>query len=123
MGNSHLIQYDVATAMPVLIRININQRMNFPTDGATQIKQAIANWASGSNISTGRPNIPISGDDKGTLSWTDVLSSFLGVVPGFDFVDMEFSANAGSTWTTSPNSLPVPFGSFVTISTVTVNGS
>ena len=121
VGNSHLIQYDVATAMPVQIRININQRTNFPTDGATQIKQAIANWASGSNTSTGRPNIPISGDDKGTLSWTDVLSSFLGVVPGFDFTDMEF--NSGSGWTTSPNSLPVPFGSFVTLSTITVNGS
>jgi hypothetical protein len=123
VGNSHLIQYARAYPMSVLIRINISPRLNFPTDGATQIKQAISNWASGSNTTTGRPNIPISGDDKGTLSWTDVLSAFVAVVPGFDFLNMEFSGDGGSTWTTSPNSLAVPFGSFVAISTITVNGT
>ena len=123
VGNSHLIQYDTAQALATSVRINIAPRSNFPTDGIAQIKQAVSNWGAGVDATTGRPNIQISGDDKGTLSWTDVLSSFVATIPGFDFLDMEFSNPVLGGWTTSPQSMQVPFGYFVAISSVTVNGA
>lgn len=120
LGVAHAISYDLATPLTVGIMITISRRVNWPTDGIRQIQAAIATWAAGSNAVTGKPNLQIGGDDKGMLSWTDVVASFINVVPGFDLVSTTFSADSGSTWTTSPNSLPVPFGNFVSIGVVFV---
>jgi hypothetical protein len=122
VGNTHPIYYDKATSMDVWVNVTVTKRVNWPTNGALLIKEAISAWAAGSNTTTGKPNIQIGGDDKGALSWTDVLASFLNSVPGFDFVSLQFSVDAGATWTTSPSSLQVPFKSFVSISNVLVNG-
>lgn len=120
VGNSHEIRYDLAEPLSVLVKVTISKRYNWPQDGAQRITDAITSWAAGTNSTTGKPNIQISGNDKGVLSWTDVLASFVNAVPGFDFVALQFSSDAGSTWTTSPASLPIPFGSFVEITGVTV---
>jgi hypothetical protein len=120
VGNSHEMRYDLATALPVLVAVVVSRRYNWPQNGATLIANAITSWASGTNPDTGKPNIQISGNDKGELSWTDVLASFVNAVPGFDFVSLRFSADAGSTLTTSPASLHIPFGAFVEITGVTV---
>ena len=120
LGVAHTINYDLATPLTVGMLITIRRRLNWPTDGGRQIQAAIATWAAGSNAVTGRPNIQIGGDDKGMLSWTDVVASFITAVPGFDLVSLVMSADSGSTWTTSPDSLPIPFGKFVSIATVLI---
>jgi hypothetical protein len=120
VGVAHPIYYDLATSLAVAIKITIVKRVNWPSDGVRQIQAAIAKWAVGSNPSTGKPNIKIGGDDNGMFSWTDVVAAFINTVPGFDLVSLAFSIDSGSTWTTSPNSLPVPFGSFVSIGSVLV---
>jgi len=119
-GKAHPINYDLATATDVMIRITVASRYNWPSDGATQIEDAITAWAAGTNADTGKPNIAIGGDDNGTLSWTDVVASFINSVPGFDLTLLEFSADAGSNWTTSPASLVIPFGTYANITDVTV---
>jgi hypothetical protein len=119
LGVAHPIHYDLATQIAVDIRISVARRTNWPTNGTAIIQAAIAKWANGSNSTTGKPNIQIGGDDQGKLSWTDVVGSFINEVPGFDLINLQFSSD-GSTWTTSPNSLSVPFGGFVSISSVTV---
>lgn len=120
LGGAHEIRYDLAEALEVMVKVTVRRRYNWPEDGARQIEDAITTWAMGTNQDTGKPNLQISGDDLGSLSWTDVLSSFLNGPPGFDFVALQFSTDAGSTWTTSGQSLPIPFGSFAEISDVTV---
>jgi hypothetical protein len=120
VGVSHAINYSLATALDVDVKVTVEMRYGYPADGARQIENLITDWAAGSNAVTGKPNIKISGDDRGSLSWTDVLAAFVGQVPGFDFVSLAFSTDSGSTWTTGQDSLPIPFGSFVQISSVTV---
>lgn len=120
LGVAHAIHYDVATALEVGIRISLTRRVNWPADGGRRIQAAVAAWAAGLNAATGKPNLQIGGDDRGMLSWTDVVASFINSVPGFDFISLEFSADSGATWTTSPHSLPIPFGSFVSIAIVFV---
>jgi hypothetical protein len=120
VGVAHPIYYDTAIPLTVWIWVGVRKRVNWQTDGSRQIQAAIAQWASGSNAATGKPNLQIGGDDLGMLSWTDVVASFLGVVPGFDLVSLRFSGDSGSTWTESPNSLPIPFGYFVSIGTIMV---
>jgi len=120
VGNLHEINYDLATPLGVAIRIRVNTRYNWPADGSRQIANLITAWAVGNNPATGKPNIQVSGDDKGTLSWTDVLGSFVGLVQGFDFVGLWFSADGGATWTADGASLPIPFGSFVEIASIEV---
>lgn len=122
VGVPHETSYSLATPMPIQIRVTIRKRYNWPTDGALQIESAIAKWAGGSNAITGKPNIQIGGNDNGELSWTDVVASFISQVVGFDFVGLSFSVDSGSTWTTSPASLQIPFGSFAQFSSVVVIG-
>lgn len=119
-GITHEVNYDLATPLDVSVKVTVSKRTNWPENGATQIANSITSWAAGSNATTGKPNIQISGNDKGELSWTDVLASFVNVVPGFDFVALQFSTDNGATWTASPASLPIPFGVFVQISDVSV---
>lgn len=120
VGVSHVIKYSLATPLNVDVKITIAKRYNWPADGARQIANLVTAWAAGSNETTGKPNIKISGDDQGSLSWTDVLASFVGQVPGFDFVSLVFSTDGGSTWTVSGASLPIPFSSFAQIDSITV---
>lgn len=120
LGGSHAIRYDLAEALPVLVKVKVAKRYNWPEDGARQIANEITTWASGTNETTGKPNLQISGDDRGSLSWTDVLASFLHEVPGFDLTSLQFSTDNGSTWTADRASLSIPFGSFAEIAGVTV---
>ena len=123
LGVAHQILYDVATPLNVQIAIAISPRVNWPADGANQIKAAISSWIDGTNVVTGKPNRSIGGDDKGMLSWTDVVGAFIGTVPGFDFVSLSFSTDGGSTWTTSPASVTIPLLQFASITTILVNGA
>jgi hypothetical protein len=123
LGVAHAIKYDMALPLDVQISLHVSPRVNWPTDGADQIRALIASWALGTNATTAKPNLPIGGDDTGVLSWTDVVGAFIGQVPGFDFIDLTFSADGGSTWTTSPAPLTIPFGKFASIATILVNGS
>jgi hypothetical protein len=120
VGVAHQISYSTATALNVQLQIGVRPVYNWPTDGKEQIAALISKWAQGSNAVTGKPNIQIGGNDRGQLSWTDVVASFLGQVPGFDFLGLSFSVDGGSTWTLSPASLSIPFGSFAQISVVDV---
>lgn len=123
LGQAHEIRYDLATALSVLVKVVVARRYNWPEDGARQIANEITTWASGTNERTGKPNLQISGDDRGSLSWTDVLASFLHEVPGFDLTSLQFSTDNGSTWTADRASLVIPFGSFAEISGVTVEAT
>jgi hypothetical protein len=114
-GHPHEIRYDFAEAVDVSIRVTITRRYNYPLDGDAQIAAAIVAWAEGSNVDTGKPNIPIGGDSRGNLSWTDVLASFVNSVHGFDLVSMQFSTNGGSTWTANGDSLPLSFNQVASI--------
>lgn len=114
-GVAHPISYSTATPLSVAVQVTISKRYNFPTDGAEQIVQAIATWAAGTNATTKKPNLQIGGDDKGELSWTDVLASFLNAVPGFDFKAIKFSTDGGSTWGFPNTNLVIPFGDFASI--------
>jgi hypothetical protein len=116
VGVAQTINYDLATPLSVGVTVTLSKRYNYPTDGDKRISDAITAWAAGSNKVTGKPNIQVSGNDKGQLSWTDVLAAFLNSVPGFDFVGLSFTTDAG----TVAGNLPVPFGSFVEISSVSV---
>jgi hypothetical protein len=120
VGTPYETKYDLAHPLGVLVKVTVSVRYNWPTNGAAQISTAVAAWAAGKTAKTGKPNIQISGNDKGVLSWTDVLASFLNTVPGFDFAGLAFSIDSGGTWTTSPASLPIPFGYFAEITGVTV---
>lgn len=120
VGVGHEINYDLASSLSVAVKVTVRRRYNWPEDGVRQITNAITSWATGTNETTGKPNLQISGDDLGSLSWTDVLASFVHGTPGFDFVSLQFSTNSGGTWTTSGQSLPIPFGSFAEIASVSV---
>ena len=125
VGNAQTIKYDTAVAYPVPIQVTLIKRYNWPTDGADRIRAAITAWFAGTNATTGKPNIQISGNDRGVLSWTDVLASFINTVPGFDLVGLAFGyydGDWGLRWTTSPASLTIPFGSFAELGTVMVPG-
>jgi hypothetical protein len=124
LGVAHTVRYDTATAINVLVAIAVRRRTNWPTDGGAQIQALISAWAKGKN-SAGKPNCPIGGNflgqgDAGQLSWTNVLGSFLGQVPGFDFVSMVFSVDGGATWSTSGANVTIPFGQFAKIASVVV---
>jgi hypothetical protein len=128
LGVAHTIWYDKATPVTVQVAVTIHTRTNWPTDGAAQIKALISSWSDGANATTGKPNLPIGGDDTGALSWTDVVGSFLGQVPGFDFQSLTFaiSTDGGSTYgtpTVSPANLTIPFKQFAQIASVLVNGA
>jgi hypothetical protein len=123
LGAPREIRYDLAVALAVQIKVKVAKRYNWPEDGSRRITSAITSWATGTNATTGKANLQISGDDRGSLSWTDVLSSFLHDVPGFDFTSLQFSTDSGSTWTTDRTSLSIPFGSFAEIAGVTVEAT
>ncbi len=126
LGVSHDIYYDLATALDVQVAVTISTRTNWPSDGGAQIAALILGWANGTDPVTGKPNCPISGieltpgSDQGALSWTDVVGSFLGQVPGFDFVSLTFSLDGGATWSTNGQNLVIPFTRFASISSISV---
>jgi hypothetical protein len=114
-GHPHVIHYDDAEAVRVLVRIAIVKRASWQLDGADRIKAAIATWVAGTNADTGKPNIQIGGDGNGNLSWTDVLASFINTVAGFNFTSMQFSIDAGSTWLANGANVPIDFNKLASI--------
>lgn len=79
-GNSHPVYYDRAISLRVCVGISLATRAGWPSDGAQQIANLIGAWSA--NVQ----NHPLGGDSAGELSWTAVLGSFLGLVPGFDLI-------------------------------------
>lgn len=110
-GNSHPIIYDVATPLVVDIRMQIVTRSGWPSDGATQIQNAIAAWASHPQ------NTPLGGSGTVGLPWISVLGAFAGIVPGWDFWAGGFGMELGSggSYQANGQSLPIAFNQYAQI--------
>jgi uncharacterized phage protein gp47/JayE len=125
-NHSHPVKFDVATPLRVYVGISLATRAGWPSDGAQQIANLIGEW------SANPQNHPLGGDSAGELSWTSVLGSFLGLVPGFDLVTSSqygstpiFGMVLGTTsWNTGSQNLPLTFLEYATIaaSDVLING-
>lgn len=110
-GNSHPIIYDVATPLVVGIRMQIVTRSGWPSDGVTQIQNAIAAWASNPQ------NTPLGGSGTVGLPWISVLGAFAGIVPGWDFWAGGFGMELGSggSYQANGQSLPIAFNQYAQI--------
>ena len=126
-GNGHLIYYDVATPLRLFVGISLATRAGWPSDGAQQIANLIGEWSA--NVQ----NHPLGGDSAGELSWTSVLGSFLGLVPGFDLVISSVYGSTptfgmvfgvGGAWNTGSQNFPLTFLQYASIAAtdVIVNG-
>jgi hypothetical protein len=111
-GMAHVIKYDLPTPVDVYIEINLTKRAGWPTDGENQIKNEIMEWATGTDADSKR-NIRIGGDSNGELSWTDVLSAFVGKVGGFNLTSMKLGKTQGGG---TPNTnLPIDYNEIARI--------
>lgn len=117
-GNPHVIRYGKATTLPVYVEVNISTRYGWPTDGATQIADAIAAWSIDTD-DNGNRNISIGGDSNHELSWTDVLSSFVSKVGGFNLTSMKLGTTLGGG--TSGANLAIDYDEIATIIPANVN--
>lgn len=117
-GHTHTVSYDIAVPLRVGVRIYYTSRQGWPSDGERQIADLIATWA------TNPLNCPLGGNTTGYLSWSDVLGSFLGQVPGFDLtldgngrVQMQLGTLSGDVWTWNPSGVgqPMSFNQFAQI--------
>jgi hypothetical protein len=111
-GKGHIIRYDLPVSVNVYIDITVATRYGWPADGADQIKAAIVEWAAGYD-ENGNRNISIGGDSNNQLSWTDVLSSFLGKVGGFNLTTMKLGTTEGGG--TDRANLPIEFNGIARI--------
>ena len=110
-GNTHPVIYDVATPLVVGIRMQIVTRSGWPSDGATQIQNAIAAWASNPQ------NTPLGGSGTVGLPWISVLGAFAGIVPGWDFWAGGFGMvlGSGGSYQANGQSLPIAFNQYAQI--------
>ena len=133
-GNAHPVFYDVAAPVRVFVGISLATRAGWPSDGAQQIANLIGAW------SANPQNHPLGGDSAGELSWTAVLGSFLGLVPGFDLITAStygatpiFGMVLGTLtppeatviWNTGSQNLPLSFLQYASIAAtdVVINGT
>jgi hypothetical protein len=124
-GNTnHPISFDIATAKRVGVKLTYTTRAGWPSDGAQQIATLIGEWAAD------RLNTPLGGDSAGEISWTSILGSFVGKVPGFDFTSggMQLGYGFGEeeqiTWLSAGTNLPLTFLQYASIlaTDIIVNG-
>jgi hypothetical protein len=117
-GNAHTIVYDLATAKRVLVNVLLSTRSGWPSDGGSQIATLVGTW---SNVPQNRP---LGGDSAGQISWTAVLGSFVGQVPGFDLITggMQLGTIVGGvpSWSTAGTNLPISFNQYATIAATDV---
>ena len=114
-GHSHPVKFDVATPKHVLVNVIYTARAGWPTDGEAQIAAAIVAWAANSQ------NTPLGGDSAGTISWTAVLGSFVGTVPGFDLItggmQLGYVTGGDLTFEAPGVSLAIDFDEYAAIAT------
>jgi hypothetical protein len=86
------------------------------------IKWDIVEWGTGTDAQS-RRNIRIGGDSNGELSWTDVLSAFVGKVGGFNLTSMKLGKTQGGG---TPNTnLPIDYNEIARVepARITVNAT